>query len=173
MLKLKENKGITLISLAAMVAVLLILIRISFVLTTDFTSQLKTDNYYSEMVTIKAKAKVIAEEANAQIWNISDKTEKQKKRDELYVQNYNMVEEELTNDLKSHLKNSLSSQTKGFVITAATLQKMGITDVSEEDNYIMVCNVEDYTDLDIIYKPGIHTGSKIYYSFSEVQSNIK
>ena len=170
MLKLRENKGITIITLVVMVTVLLILIRVSFVLTTDFTSQIKKDNYFSEMMTIKAKAKVIAKEIKAEIWNISDENQKQEKRNELYEQNYNMIKEILTDDLKSHLKSSLSEQTEGFVITSATLKKMGITDVSEENNYIMVCDTKDYTDLDIIYKPGIQAGNKTYYSLSEVQS---
>ena len=169
MIKLKENKGITLVSLIITVIILVILARVSLVLTTKFTSEIRADSYFTQMITIKAKAKVIAEEVNAQVWSLNTIEDKQNKRSELYESNYNMTKETLSDELKKHINSDLADQDYCFVITAETLKKRGFSDLSEENNYIVVYSPVDYTQLDIIYIPGVVYNRVRYYSLSELQ----
>ena len=78
MVKFRENKGITLVTLAATVAVLFILLTVSLTVGTNVIEKIKLDNYYTNIHAVKTKAKVFAEEVNAQVWNLDENQKKEK-----------------------------------------------------------------------------------------------
>lgn len=172
MLKLRENKGITMLALMVTVIVLIILARVSLVIGTKVTSQIRVDSYYTDMITIKAKAKVLAEEVNAQIWNLEGE-DKENKRRELYLSNYNMKAEELTEEFKQQIDPSVGENEQGFLVTKVTLEKMGLSGMDESRNYIVIYNINDYTKIDVIYKPGLEYNGSMYYSLSRLQKDLK
>ena len=81
MLYLKEEKGITLVALIIMVIVIIILAGISLTQGSELLKTTKVETYVTNMITIRAKAKVYAEEVNAGTWDVQDKSSK---RSELY-----------------------------------------------------------------------------------------
>ena len=64
MLYIKKNKGITLVALVIMIIVIMILAGITITQGSDLIKTTKVETYVTNMITIKSKAKVYAEEAN-------------------------------------------------------------------------------------------------------------
>ncbi len=94
---LKNNKGITIITLIIMIIVISIIATISINEGTTLIKRVKVDNYKTNMISIKAKAKVIAEEVSSKTWDVVDK-EKSAKKQELFENDYAMQREEILDD---------------------------------------------------------------------------
>lgn len=103
--KFKNNKGITMISLIVMIIVISILAGISITEGTALIKQVKVDNYKTNMISIKAKAKVIAEEVNSKTWDISAE-EKSTKRQELFKSDYAMESVTISNEQQARIRPS-------------------------------------------------------------------
>ena len=119
MVKFRENKGITLVTLAATVAVLFILLTVSLTVGTNVIEKIKLDNYYTNIHAVKTKAKVFAEEVNAQVWNL-DENQKKEKRTELFSSNYGMTEQDISSQYKSQIAPEVGEQNKGYLVTGTT-----------------------------------------------------
>ena len=96
--RFNNDKGITIISLVIMIIVISIIAGISITQGTTLIKQIKVDNYKTNMISIKAKAKVIAEEVNSKTWNVATE-EKSAKKQELFQNDYAMEKVE-TLDVK-------------------------------------------------------------------------
>ena len=160
------------LALTITIVVLIILARVSLVIGTKVTSDIRVDSYYTDMITIKAKAKGIAEEVNAQVWD-AEESEKETKRNELYLKNYNMKQENLTEELKDQIDTAISPTDYGFLVTKITLEKMGLSGMDESRNYLIVYDKSDYTKMDVIYKPGLEYSGYKYYSLSKLQTALQ
>ncbi len=49
---------------------------------------------------------------------------------------------------------------------------MGLKDIENIENYIVVYSTQDFTKLDVVYTEGIKYNDKIYYTLSSLQSEI-
>lgn len=175
MLNLRKNEGITLISIVVMIIVIIILAGISLQQGNKLIRTTNIENYSTNMITIRAKAKVYAEEVNSQIWDIEDK---EAKRKELYDSEYYMDKINIEDSkIISEIDNII---TEGgyecYQITKETLTQMGLQEIADESNdgdYLVVYNEEDYTKLDIIYASGIQYNQNTYYTLSRLQKAME
>lgn len=171
---LKENKGITIIALVIMIIVILILAGISLIEGTSLIKQTKIENLMTNMITIRAKSKVFAEEVNAEVWDVEDKSTK---RQNLYSEKYSMSVPSNETELISKVDSSVNTgnSCECYEITKETLSVMGLDElVNETENgeYIVVYDSSDYTNLDIIYQPGIQYKGETYYTLSSLQAEM-
>lgn len=174
MLQLKENKGITIIALIVMIIVILILAGISLVEGTSLLKKTKVENLMTNMITIRAKAKVYAEEVNAKVWDVEEKSSE---RRDLYSEDYSMSVPSNETDLISKVDSSVNKGNgcEAYEITKETLSKMGLDELVDETNdgdYIVIYDAGDYTNMDVIYQPGIQYNKKIFYTLSSLQAEM-
>lgn len=170
---MKENKGITLMTLVITIIVLLILAGISLNEGTSLIKKAKVENIMTNMITIKAKAKVIAEEVNAQVWNLAE-SDKLEKKQELYTQEYKMGNSvSLTTEQINALDSQIGNSYECYLIITGTLEKMGLSDIQDGDNYVVVYNLSDYTKLDIVFLSGIQYEGTMYYTLSKLQEKFE
>lgn len=73
---------------------------------------------------------------------------------------------------KLGLDQAIGEKSESYKVTQGTLEKMGLKDIDNIENYIVVYNVEDNTKLDVVYTSGIKYQDKIYYTLSSLQSEI-
>ena len=66
MLYIKENNGITITALVIMIIVIMLLAGITITQGSDLIKNTKVETYVTNMITIRSKAKVYAEETNAE-----------------------------------------------------------------------------------------------------------
>ena len=78
-------------------------------------------------------------------------------------------ETSIESDIDDNIK---SGAYEAYLITNDTLNKMGLSDIGDGENYIVVYNSDDYTKLDIIYKSGIQYNGTTYYTLSKIQSEM-
>lgn len=171
MLHLKENKGITMITLVIMIIIIFILAGISLTEGKSMLKKTKVENIITNMITIRAKSKVYAEEVNAEVWDVEDKNSE---RQILYLEKYNMPKPSNEAELISKIGNTVNDW-ECYEITKETLTKMGLENLVEETNngdYVVAYDSEDYTNLDIIYKQGVQYNEKTYYTLSSLQAEI-
>ncbi len=171
MLYLKEEKGITLVALIIMVIVIIILAGISLTQGSELLKTTKVETYVTNMITIRAKAKVYAEEVNAGTWDVQDKSAK---RNELYSEKYNMTKPSNESELISKVDENVNkgNGVEFYQITKETLTKMGLEDLAKDVNdgdYVVAYDAGDYTNLDIIYTKGIEYNGKKLYTLSSLQ----
>ena len=172
---LREEKGITIVALIITVIVLTILASISIIEGTKLIEKSEVENIVTNMITIKAKAKVIAEEVNAEVGNLTDE-EKQTKREDLYNENYKMKKGDISlisNEIRSNIDEEVTNgEYEYYQLTEETLEYMGLSNIKDTDNYAVVYNKADYSKLDIIYLPGIEYNGIIYYTVSKLQVEL-
>ena len=78
---IKKDSGITLVALVITIIIIMILASISVYEGKQIIAKSKVQTLETNMLTIKAKAKVYAEEIDAKVWTYKD-SEKGAKRDE-------------------------------------------------------------------------------------------
>lgn len=165
-INLKENKGVTLIVLIITIILMGIVAAVSLTQGADLLKQTEVESLITNMITIKAKSKVIAEEVNAKVWDIKDAEEKKQKRKELYETNYKMQQVELTDAQTQNLDSSVGTNYEAYLITSETLEYMSLKDINAERRFIVVYNIDDYTKLDVVYEYGIDYEGVYYYTLS-------
>ena len=169
--KFKENKGITIISLIIIIIVMCIVAGITLKQGTTLIKQVNVDNYKTNMISIKAKSKVIAEEVNSKVWDIPEE-EKLTKRQEIYETEYGMKKTDFAEKQIEGLDSNIGTEYECYIITEQTLKKMGLSDIDKIEDYVIVYNLQDYTLLDVVYKPGIKYNEKTYYTLSNLQAEM-
>lgn len=170
---LRNSKGITLIALIITIIVLMILAGISITEGAHLIEKAKAESLLTNMITLKAKCKIYAEEVNSKVWDLQG-DEKATKREELFQNEYYMTKE---NIIESNIENDIDSLVKEenyevYLISNETLEKMGLSGIEDIENYLVVYNLADYTKLDIVNKAGIEYDGNIYYTLSTAQSKI-
>lgn len=175
MVNLKRDKGITLTALVVMIIVIIILAGVSIAQGTDLIKHTKIENYVTNMITIRAKAKIYAEEVNAETWDASDKATK---KTEIFAEKYKMTkssnEKEIINKLDSNVNTDGGYEC--YEITTETLNIMGLNEMVKDTydgEYVVVYDANDYKNLDIVYVDGIEYNKTIYYTLSKLQGVIE
>lgn len=174
MVNCKENKGITLIALVITIILIIILAGISLTYGTGLLENAEVETYITNMVTIKSKAKVYAEEIHAKTWDINKESLSEKKN-ELYLDNYHMITPSNADFIIEKINDSENNY-DCYEVTADTLDLMGLGELKEEqydNDYVVVYNQQDYTKLDVVYKQGIEYKDNIYYTLSSLQNVVE
>ena len=171
MINVRKNSGITLIALIVMVIVIGIIAGISLTQGTELLKSSNVEGYVTNMITIRAKAKVYAEEVNSQVWDASDK---EAKRKQVYEEKYFMTEPANKDEIISKVGEKVNNE-NGCVcykVSKNTLEKMGLNELmgdTEDGDYVVVYNASDFTNIEIVYSKGISYKGKTYYTLSELQ----
>ena len=174
MLNIKRNTGITLTALVIMIIVIMILAGITITQGSDLISNTKVETYVTNMITIRAKAKVYAEEANAEIWDAEDKAAK---RAEIYSEKYKMTKSANQDEIISKVDSKVNTGNgcECYDVTKDTLKQMGLNDLANETNdgdYVVVYDSSDYKNMDIVYVQGIEYKKSKYYTLSSLQAKV-
>lgn len=149
---LKNNKGITIIALIITVILMLILIGVGIYYGTDVISKAQLEDIKTDMISIKTKAKIVAEEYNF------------KDRDTLLGTKLDQANEYI---ITQELKNILATKDNLYVWTNEDLQnqKLSSINVNNENFYIVYYNLEDTNSCEVYYSKGYDNK----YSLSELQ----
>lgn len=170
---MKKNNGITLVVLSTTIIVLMILAGISITEGRHLIKKAKMESLITDMITLKAKSKVYAEEVNSKVWDLSNE-EKNTRKTEIFQDEYYMIQENISDtSVKDDIDESAKTgEFEAYLITNETLNKMGFSDIGDGENYIVIFNSADYTKLDIIYKAGIQYNGTTCYSLSKIQAEM-
>ena len=172
--EISNSKGITLIALIVTIIVIIILAGISITEGNSLIKKVKVENAITNMITIKAKAKVYAEEVNAEVWDVEDKAAKRK---ELFSSKYDMTEVEDKASIISKVDSEINDENgcECYNITKKTLTNMGLSELSNDTQngeYVVVYNSADYTKLEVVYPSGIAYEGQTFYTLSTLQEKI-
>lgn len=174
MINKRNNSGITLIVLVVTIIVILILAGITIDGGTKLIKRSKIESLITNMITIKANAKVYAEEINAKIWDLSD-NEKKTKRAELFSETYNMeIDTEAVSKVDSTINDSNGCE--AYKITKETLETMGLSDLaneSEDGEFVVVYNSNDFNKLEIVYPSGVSYENSTYWTLTALHNKIQ
>ena len=175
MVNLKNKSGITLIALIITIIVILILAGITINEGKELIKKSKIESILTNMITIKANAKVYAEEINAEVWDLSD-TDKVIQRKELFLNKYKMSEGDSSAIAK--VDSSINDQNgcEAYNITKDTLTEMGLSDLasnSEDGEFVVVYNSKDFTKLEVVYPSGIPFENSTYWTLTNIQNKMK
>lgn len=164
---MKNNRGITLISLTIMIIVLLILSSITIYYGKENIDRANLENLKTNMLLIKTKAKEYCEEANfLQGVNPTDET-KTKAKQYLTEKLSN-----LTDGTISDLNGKTGDKTYEYTckLQSADLQNMGLKDVDDSDSYCIGFNVTNNI-VDVYTAKGYTTDENItYYALSDLEN---
>ena len=183
MKKIENKSGITLIALVITVIVILILIGISVGEGKSLIKKAKIESLMTNMITIKANAKIYAEEINAEVWDLKEDDEdvtktKSYNRANLFRTKYNMEKIEDATEIISKV-DSLINDSNGcevYDIKTATLEEMGLSNLandSEDGEFVVVYNSADFTKLEIVYPSGIKYDNSVFYTLSDLKNKME
>ena len=180
--KMKNKSGITLIVLVITIIVILILLGISVGEGNKLIKRAKIESKMTNMITIKANAKIYAEEINAEIWDLKQEDEDETKtkpynRSLLFNTKYNMEKIEDATEIISKVNRSVNDLNgcEAYNITTDTLNKMGLSDLansSKNGEFVVVYNSADFTKLEIVYPSGVPYENVNYYTLTDLQNKI-
>lgn len=166
-----NQSGITLIALVITVIVILIIASISIYEGTDLIKKSKIESLMTNMIVLKSKSKVIAEEINAATWNKTEEEKKAKFTDEnTYAMQETTISQEQANQLDSDIQNA---EYICYSITEGTLEYMDFSGLEDGENYIVVYKKDDFTKLDIVYKEAIPYDGESFYTLSSLQAKME
>ena len=177
-----SNKGITLIALVITIIVIIILASISVNYGMDLIYKSRTENFITNMLVIKSKARVYEEEVESKIWDFSDNIEeganiskKEEGRRDHLKNDYHFILVNNENSSEYNMSN-LQNDSVYYALEEAALEKMGLSSLWENKKscYIVKYEVKDnkYEDIDIYYTKGIQYKGNTYYKLSELQNVI-
>lgn len=175
MVNLKNKSGITLIALIITIIVILILAGITINGGKELIKKSKIESILTNMITIKANAKVYAEEINAEVWDLSDQ-DRVSQRKALFLNKYKMSEGDSSAIAKVDNSINDSNGCEVYNITKETLNTMGLSDLannSEDGEYVVVYNSADFTKLEIVYPSGIPFENSTYWTLTNIQNKMK
>ena len=173
MIKLNKanQRGITLIALVVTVIVILIIAGISIHAGTDLIKRSKIESLMTNMIILKSKSKVIAEEVHAATWNKTEEEKNAKFIDEnTYAMQVTTISQQQANQLDSDIQNA---EYICYLITYDTLEYMGLSEIDDEENYIVVYKKDDFTKLDIVSKEAIPYEGESFYTLSRLQAKME
>ena len=150
-MKIKNDSGITLITLIITIVILVIIVGVGISFGTDMTKTAKFENIETSLILIQSKIKMIADKKA--IGDISE--------EEIYG-----------------IKQEEGDYAGWYKLEQANLDDMGLTDLKEDDEYYVYYGEKDeatgeYTDVDVAYGIGITNDEKTYYKLSEILEDTK
>lgn len=166
-----NQKGITIMALVVTVIVILIIAGISINEGKSLIKKSKIENLMTNMIVIKSKSKVIAEEVNAATWNKTDEEKNAKFIDgDTYAMQVTTISQEQASQLDADIKNA---EYICYLITEETLEYMGLSEIDDEESYIVVYKKDDFTKLDIVYSDAISYEGESFYTLSRLQTKME
>ena len=161
-MKVKNNKGITLIALTITIIILLILASITIYSGKESIKKAQLESLKTNMLLIKAKAKEYVEQASFK--NGVNKSE---------------ISEEAKNELKGKEANASDYSKQNITInggeilyklTSDNLKEMGLKDVKlgSNEEYLVKYNIKDVT-VDVYNTSGYENNGTTVYSLSELE----
>lgn len=166
---MNKNHGITLIALVLTIIFLLIIAGIAIIEGNKIFHKAKLESITTNMITLKAKSKIIIEEANTKL---KDSEDKEREMKTICEENYKMRIIELSEEQKMQLVGDIKSDDEYicYLLTADTLNDMELNEIEHTDKYAFIYKTSDYSKVDVIYLPGISNNNTIYYTLSEIQA---
>ena len=161
-MKVKNNKGITLIALTITIIILLILASITIYSGKESIKKAQLESLKTNMLLIKAKAKEYVEQASFK--NGVNKSE---------------ISEEAKNELKGKEANASDYSKQNITInggeilyklTSDNLKEMGLKDVKlgSNEEYLVKYNIKDVT-VEVYNTSGYESNGTTVYSLSELE----
>ena len=161
-MKVKNNKGITLIALTITIIILLILASITIYSGKESIKKAQLESLKTNMLLIKAKAKEYVEQASFK--NGVNKSE---------------ISEEAKNELKGKEANASDYSKQNITInggeilyklTSDNLKEMGLKDVKlgSNEEYLVKYNIKDVT-VEVYNTSGFENNGTTVYSLSELE----
>lgn len=156
-MKMKMHNGITLVTLAITIVVLVIISSITIYTGANILDRANLQNLNTNMMLIQAKAKTIGENSK---FNKDTTKLKGHKINEI-------TENEKINKLID--EKIIEKPEEYYLLSQEDLNTMGLEKIKLEDGYIINYNTEE-----VIYVKGFEVDKKIYYKLSETKVlNIK
>ena len=154
---MKNNKGITMISLVIVVILMILLASITAYEANGLVSIARVQSVTTDLLLIQAKVRIINEKV------VFEKDEDEKKL--LYAGNKLSNEIDVLNSLRSKgVIESDESAEKYYVLSQLDLNSMGLDTLNSEDGYVV-----NYETEDVIYVKGVkNTEGKYVYKLSEM-----
>ena len=148
-MKIKENKGITLISLIVTIIVLMIIAGITVYNGKDTIKQAKLEGLRTNMLLIQAKAKEYVEEVNFEMGPAKDK--KQEAIQAIYIEKVGLVKADDSTLNISVPQGSGIDLSTCYCVTQNALNNMGLNriELDEGDYYLIQFNEEEAKVVDI------------------------
>lgn len=154
---MKNQKGITLVTLIVTIIVLLIIGSITIYTGTGIIKRVNLQNLNTNMLLLQAKTKTLAEESK---FNKDETKLKGTKVNDI-------VDNEKINKLIN--ANIIENPEEYYLLTQEDLNSMGLEKVKIEDGYLV-----NYETNEIIYIKGFEANGMTYYKLSETREiNIK
>lgn len=172
---MNNNKGITMISLAISIVVLLILASVSIGIGNNVIKQSNLENLKTNMLLIKSKAKEYVENANFSIGATIDTVEVEEKNNRINNAKEKLKGTEITDKNEiSNIENNVESNEYIFYYKISTqeLNDIGLNNVkSDEKNgfYIIKYDIKNI-EVEIYNTKGFKDEDKTYYSLTDIQN---
>ena len=170
---MKNNKGITLVSLVITIVVLIIISGLTVNLSNDVIKQAKLQDLKTNMLLIQAKAKTLSEEVNFETANLDEnKEEDATKIEEIKAKKLIGTElEACGNAIKTAASEAGVTETTDFYyLSPGNLSQIGINIEVPDDAYYLVRY--NFEDVEVVYTKGYIYENITYYKLSEL-SNIE
>ncbi len=172
---MKENKGITMISLIIIVLILLLLVGISVNTGNNIIKQSQIENLKTNMLLIKVKGKEYVENANFSLGTAFEKiTDETEKNNRIEKAKSKLEGEDITNSISSYNINVTADAENVYYYKLDTqnLLDMGITNVESDEKkgwYIIKYDVVN-SEVEVYNTKGIEKENTKYYALNEIQN---
>ena len=173
---MKQNKGISMVTLIITIIVLLILAGISIGVGNNVIKSSELENLKTNMLLIRAKGKECVENANFKLGTNFEKATDQENR--LTTAKVELKGEEITDSsiFDGKISIDISEENKNnryyYKLTTQNLEEMGLSNVKSDDNkgwYIIKYDIKN-VEVEVYNTQGFERDKKNYYSLSELQS---
>lgn len=169
-MNLKRQSGITIIALVITVILMIMLAGVSVYYGSDAMKKGKLEDIKTNMISINAKAKIVAEEYNFKdIENlVGTKLDENEEQEGLQTETY-----KISDELKRMFEGKNENGEAKFDITRLYVwanedlesQSLGAIDIDNEKFYIVYYNLENTNECEVYYSKGFDGK----YSLSELQ----
>lgn len=166
---MRNNKGVTLVSLVITIVVLIIISGITVNVSNDVIKQAKLQDLKTNMLLMQAKAKTLAEEVNFETANL-DATKEEDATKIAEIKGTKVIGTALDScddAIKTAASNAGVTDTADFYyLSQEDLSKMGINiEIPEGTYYLVKYNFED---TEVVYTKGYKYEDVTYYKLSEL-----
>lgn len=169
-MNLKKENGITIVALVITVILMLMLAGVSVYYASDAIKKGKLEDIKTDMISIKTKAKIVADEYNFKdIENlVGTKLDNDAEQEGIQFESYN-IPDELQRIFEEQDENGEAKFdiTKLYVWTKEDLesQSLGAISIDNEAFYIVYYNLDNTNECEVYYAKGLEGK----YSLSELQ----
>lgn len=174
---MKQNKGVTMLVLVITIIVLVIIAGISIGKGNNIIKRSQLENFKTNMLLIKVKAKQYVENANFKLGTNPTPEEKASRIEDakkeflgeqiidgnIFSGNINKTNEDIAKDISNNIFY--------YKVSTDNLVEMGLSNVSSDEKngwYIIKYDVENI-DIEIYNTKGFENGENRYYTLTDIQ----